>query len=93
MLHKHGVEYYSKTLAIKMKYKPQNGIFVIKNEGKAIIVKVVIFPVVMYECESWTIKKAEHKRTDAFKLWCWRRYLSPLDCKEIKQVDPKGNKP
>ena len=39
------------------------------------IVKAMIFPVVMYRCESWTIKKAEHWRTDAFKLWCWRRLL------------------
>ena len=45
---------------------------VIKNEGKAIIVKVVIFPVVMYECESWTIKKAKSQRIDAFELWCCR---------------------
>ena len=36
----------------------------------------MVFPVVMYECESWTIKKAEHRRTDAFELWCWRRLLS-----------------
>ena len=49
--------------------------FVIKNEGKAVIVKVVIFPVVMYESESWTIKKAEHRTIDAFKLWCWKRLL------------------
>ena len=39
------------------------------------LVKVMIFPVVMYECESWTIKKAEHRRIDAFELWCWRRLL------------------
>ena len=39
------------------------------------IVKAMVFPVVMYECESWTIKKAEHWKTDAFKLWCWRRLL------------------
>ena len=39
------------------------------------IVKAMVFPVVMYGCESWTIKKAEHQRTDAFKLWCWRRLL------------------
>ena len=45
----------------------------------------------MYGCESWTIKKAEHWRIDAFELWCWRRLLSPLDCKEIKPVHPKGN--
>ena len=57
------------------------------------IVKAVVFPVVMYRCESWTIKKAEHWRIDAFELWCWRRLLSPLDCKEIKSVNPKGNKP
>ena len=40
---------------------------------KVCIVKAMIFPVVMYRCESWTIKKAEHQRTDAFELWCWRR--------------------
>ena len=39
------------------------------------LVKVMVFPVVMYGCESWTIKKAEHRRTDAFELWCWRRLL------------------
>ena len=44
-------------------------------------VKTKVLPVVMYRCESWTIKKAEHWRTAAFELWCWR---SPLDCKEIK---------
>ena len=42
---------------------------------KFCIVKAMVFPVVMYGCESWTIKKAEHRRTDAFKLWCWRRLL------------------
>ena len=42
---------------------------------KVHLVKAMIFPVVMYGCESWTIKKAEHQRTDAFKLWCWRRLL------------------
>ena len=44
---------------------------------------------VMYGCESWTIKKAENRRIDAFELWCWRRLLSPLDCKEIQPVHPK----
>ena len=39
------------------------------------IVKAMVFPVVMYGCESWTIKKAEHQRIDAFQLWCWRRLL------------------
>ena len=45
----------------------------------------------MYGCESWTIKKAERRKIDGFELWCWRRLLSPLDCKEIKPVSPKGN--
>ena len=39
------------------------------------LVKALVFPVVMYGCESWTIKKAEHRRIDAFELWCWRRLL------------------
>ena len=51
----------------------------------------MVFPLVMYGCESWTIKKAEHRRTDAFELWCWRRLESPLYCKEIQSVNPKGN--
>ena len=42
---------------------------------KVHIVKAIVFPVVMYECESWTIKQAECRRTDAFELWCWRRLL------------------
>ena len=42
---------------------------------KVLVVKTMVFPVVMYECESWTIKKAEHQRIDAFELWCWRRLL------------------
>ena len=48
-------------------------------------------PVVTYGCESWTIKKAECRTIDAFELWCWRRLLSPLDCKEIQPVHPKGD--
>ena len=39
------------------------------------MVKATVFPVVMYRCERWTIKKAEHQRTDALKLWCWRKFL------------------
>ena len=42
---------------------------------KARLVKAMVFPVVMYGCESWTVKKAQHQRTDAFELWCWRRLL------------------
>ena len=53
---------------------------------KVHIVNAVVFPVVIYGCESWTIKKAECQRIDAFKLWCCRRFLkSPLDFKEINQ--------
>ena len=60
---------------------------------KVQIVKAMVFPVVTYECESWTIKKAEHWATDAFKLWYRRRPLeSSLDTKEIKSVYPKVNK-
>ena len=54
------------------------------------LVKAMVFPVVMYGCESWTIKKAECRRIDAFELWCWKRLESPLDCKEIQPVYPKG---
>ena len=43
--------------------------------AKIHLVKAMVFPVVMYGCESWTIKKAEHQRIDAFELWCWRRLL------------------
>ena len=61
---------------------------------KVHIVKAMVFPVFMYRCESWAIKKAEHQRIDAFKLWCWRRlFKSLLDSKEIKLVNPKGNEP
>ena len=51
----------------------------------------MVFPVVMHGCESWTTKKAEHWRIYAFELWCWRRLASPLDCKEIQPVHPKGD--
>ena len=56
------------------------------------IVKVMIFPVVMYGCESWTIKKAKCQKIDAFDLWCWRTLKSPLDCKEIKPVNHNRNR-
>ena len=51
----------------------------------------MVFPVVMYRCESWTKKKAECQRIDALEFWCWRRLESPLDYKEIQPVNPKGN--
>ena len=58
--------------------------------AKVHLVKAVVFPVVVYRCESWTIKKAERQTIDAFELWCWRRLLkSPLDNKMIKPVSPK----
>ena len=59
--------------------------------AKVHLVKAMVFPVVMYGCESWTIKKAEHRRNDAFELWCWKRLESPLDSTEIQPVHPKGN--
>ena len=61
---------------------------------KVHIVKAMVFAVVMYGCESCTIKKAEHWRIDVFKLWCWRRHLRVCwTCKEIKPVNSKGNQP
>ena len=51
----------------------------------------MVFSVVMYRRETWTIKKAECWRMMVFELWCWRRLESPLECKEIKPVHPKGN--
>ena len=56
------------------------------------IVKAMVFPVVMYGCENWTIKKAECGRIYTFELWCWRRLLSPLDCEEIQPAHPKVNR-
>ena len=58
------------------------------------LVKAMVFPVVMYGCESWTVKKAEHQRIDAFELWCWRRLLRvPWTAKEIQQVHFEGDQP
>ena len=53
----------------------------------------MVFPVVMYGCESWTVKKAECQRIDAFKLWYWRKLEIPLDCKEIQPVHSEGDQP
>ena len=61
---------------------------------KVHLVKAMVFPVFMYGRESWTIKKAECRRIDAFVLWCWRRLLrAPLDCKEIQPVHSKRDQP
>ena len=72
---------------------PSCGTLCLKSKLKSNMISEV-FLVVMYGSESWTIKKAECQRIDAFKLWCWRRLLRvPLDCKEIQPVHPKGNQP
>jgi len=71
-----------------------DGIFKSRNitlPTKVRLVKAKVFSVVMYGCESWTVKKAECQRIDAFELWCWRRLESPLDCKEIQPVHSKGD--
>ena len=58
---------------------------------KVHLVKAMFFPVVMYECETWTIRKAEHQRTDAFELWCWRRLLRvPWTARSSNQSILKG---
>ena len=62
--------------------------------SKIHLVKAMVFPVVTYGCEIWTVKKAEHQRIDAFELWYWRRLLrGPLDCKEIQPVHSEGDQP
>ena len=58
---------------------------------KVRLVKAMVFPLVMYGCESWTVKKAERQRINAFELKCWRTLESPLDCKEIQPVHSKGD--
>ena len=58
---------------------------------KVHLVKAMVFPVVTYGCESWSMKKAERRRVDAFELWCWGRLLRVLDDKEIQPVNPQGN--
>ena len=60
---------------------------------KVCLVKAMVLPVVMYRYETWTKKKVECQRTDAFELWYQRRLESSLDCEEIKPVNPKGNEP
>ena len=68
---------------------------ILKSRGitlptKVHLVKVVVFPVVMFGCKSWTIKKAKHQRIDAFELWYWRRLYSHLETlKNIKPFNPK----
>ena len=58
--------------------------------SKVHLVKAMVFLVVIYGCENWTLKKAELRRIDVFELWCWRRLLR-VPCKEIKAIHPKGD--
>ena len=86
---------HKRRLLLGRKSRTNNLGSILKNrditlQTKDCLVKAMVFPVVMYRCESWTIKKTEHWRIDAFELWC-RRLESPLDCKEIKPVNSKGN--
>ena len=60
---------------------------------KVHLVKAIVFPLVMYGCDIWTLKKAERGGIDAFELWCWKRLLSPLDFKEIQPVHSEGDQP
>ena len=55
------------------------------------LVKAMVFPVVMYECESWTVKKVEHLRIDTFELWCWRRLLRILGLQGVQPVHSEGD--
>ena len=82
------------TCSLEEKLWPTNLDSILKSRDitlptKVHLVKAMVFAVVIYGCESWTINKVECWSTDAFKLWCWRRLESPLDFKEIKPV--KGN--
>ena len=60
---------------------------------KVYLDKAMVFPVVMYGCESWIIKKTEHRRIDDIQLWYWRTLESPLACKEIQAVHSEGYQP
>ena len=76
-------------LKLNIKKKKKTKIIILPS--KVHLLKETDFPVVMYGCESWTVKKAEHQRIDAFQLRCWKRLESPLDCMAIKPMNPKGN--
>ena len=60
---------------------------------KVHLVKAMVFPAAIYGCESWAVKNAERRRIDVFELGCWRRLESPLGCKEVQPIKPKGNQP
>ena len=95
-----GISYIGKRILYPWATGKHDKPSVLKSRGITLlanihIAKVAVFQVVMYRYESWTIKKAEPWRTDAFELWCWRTMVleSPLDSKEIKSVNLKGNQP
>ena len=84
------------TAAMKLKDAYLDSIFKSRDitlPTKVHLVKAMVFPVVMYGRESWTVKKAERRRIDAFELWCWRRLLRVLDCKAIQPVHSEGDQP
>ena len=65
----------------------------LRSLTKVYTVKAMVFPVVLYGCESWTTKKPESQRIDTFELWCWKKLLSTLESKEVKLVNLKGKQP
>ena len=75
--------------------KKQRHYILTRRPIKVLLVKVMVFPVVMYGCENWTLKKAEHRRIDAFELWCWRRLLGvPWTARKsnqsiLKEISPE----
>ena len=73
----------------KQHFKKQRHYFA--NKGPSSQSYAMVFPVVTYRCQSWTIRKAKRRRTDAFELWCWERLESRLECKEIQPVHAKGD--
>ena len=88
------------TLQIAEKRREANLDSILKSRDitlptKVCLIKAMVFPVAMYGCESWTIKKAEHRRTDAFELWCWRRLLrvpwTPRTSNQsiLKEINPE----
>ena len=69
------LEQFEQQNKVVLNYNPKDKIYYLDSVSKVRIVKAMVFRVVMYACESWTIKKVDCQRIDAFKLWCWRRLL------------------
>ena len=97
------LELFEQKNKVVLDYNPKDKIYYLDSmlksrditlPTKVHIVKAMVFPVVMYTCESWTIKKAEHQRIDAFELWCWRRLLRvPWTARRSTQSIPKEISP